>query len=728
MNKKKFSRSAAASLVVCVLIAAAFFLPLSTGSAMTDFSLKYAYNIIDVVKIIFNPSAYTGDVSFVFSGPFLMSCIGLVLAFGAVIALFVLILLGAASGIKRVLAVCILFVTMFMGLLYNSYMTSIAMPVYDSLDSKVVVKEANNFYEKEILFDIQLKTRTSSPNSWKRPIEKFSAALPEVFTNGEDLEAMTAKLSELAVYSESFDYKSSTADKKKANAYILEELLEMVPVEQQQAVFAAYFSQRTKEVSSVNSTYGIGFFLAVVLMVVLAGLCYAEKSKEGYRNTGIPANCMFVGLMSLTLGLLLLYPIFNASGLATGLTKTSVLFALFSLPKVLNIRATAVTLGVNPEVMNQAWITIAAVLILLSMVCMVVFIVMAARKSHVKLRKVFGIAACVLLIVGGLLVAAGLGQNGVYNELRGEYVNNLQLDGFFFFILALAIASAIVPFTVYIDKERFKVFSIVNVIIFLVVCAFIIVPLWKVLVDSLDAQAGYGLRMWPKEFSVTGYTTIVTNVAIRRPFLISVLTTVCGTFLGLLLSTLGAYVLIQFEMPGRNLLANMLLFTMIFQAGMIPTYLLMTKIGLYNSLWVVILLPAMNVYNLVLMRNFFEGIPKSLFESASIDGCTPMGTFIKIVLPLSKAALASIGLMFAVAYWNDYTNYKLYISNTELHNFQMKLRDMFYGSSGADAVAGANTETLKNSAIMVAILPFMIAYPFLQKYFVKGVNVGAVKE
>ena len=128
------------------------------------------------------------------------------------------------------------------------------------------------------------------------------------------------------------------------------------------------------------------------------------------------------------------------------------------------------------------------------------------------------------------------------------------------------------------------------------------------------------------------------------------------------------------------------------------------------------------------MRNFFEGIPKSLFESAAIDGCTPMGTFIKIVLPLSKAALASIGLMFAVAYWNDYTNYKLYISNTELHNFQMKLRDMFYGSSGADAVAGANTETLKNAAIMVAILPFMIAYPFLQKYFVKGVNVGAVKE
>ena len=486
-KKRKLSRQSIASLVLCLLIAVAFFLPLSTGSAMTDFSLKYAYNIVDVIKIIFNPAAYTGDVSFVFSGPFLMSCIGLVLAFVAVLVLAALILLGASNGVKRVVAVCILFVTMFMGLLYNSYMTNIAMPVYDSNDSDIVLKEANNFYEKDILFNIQLKSRTSSPNSWKRPLEKFTEALPEVFTNGEDLDAMANKLTELATYSEGFDYKSSTADKKKANAHILEELLEMIPVEQQQEVFAKYFNQRTKEVSSVNSTYGVGFFIAVFLMVVLAGTCYAERSKEGYKNNGIPANCMFVGIMSLTFGLLLLYPMFNASGLATGLTKTSVLFALLSLPKVLDIRTTAVTLGVNPEVMNQAWITIATVLIVLSMVCMLVFIVMAARKSHLKLRKVFSVAACILLIAGGLLLSAGLGANGTYNEKLLEYVGGLKLDGFFFFVLALAIAAAIIPFTVYIDKERFKVFSIVNVIIFLVVCAFIIVPLWKVLVDSLDA-------------------------------------------------------------------------------------------------------------------------------------------------------------------------------------------------------------------------------------------------
>ena len=181
-------------------------------------------------------------------------------------------------------------------------------------------------------------------------------------------------------------------------------------------------------------------------------------------------------------------------------------------------------------------------------------------------------------------------------------------------------------------------------------------------------------------------------------------------------------------MPGRKLFANILLFTMIFKGGMIPTYLVMTNLGLTNTLWSVILLPAINVYNLVLMRNFFEGIPSSLFESAEMDGCSPMITFFKIVLPLSKAALTAIGLMFAVTYWNDYTNYKLYITNENLYNFQMKLRSLIMGSDLPSALGGATENTVKNAAIIVAILPFMIIYPFCQKYFIQGVNVGAVKE
>jgi len=172
----------------------------------------------------------------------------------------------------------------------------------------------------------------------------------------------------------------------------------------------------------------------------------------------------------------------------------------------------------------------------------------------------------------------------------------------------------------------------------------------------------------------------------------------------------------------------MLLFTMIFSGGMIPSYIVMRNLHLTNTLWVVILLPAINVYNLVLMRNFFEGIPASLFESATLDGCTPMQTFYKIVLPLSKAALASIGLMFAVSYWNDYTNYKLYITKESMYNFQMKLRSIMMGSDLPSANGSATENTVQNAAVIVAILPFMILYPFLQKYFVKGINIGAVKE
>lgn len=277
-------------------------------------------------------------------------------------------------------------------------------------------------------------------------------------------------------------------------------------------------------------------------------------------------------------------------------------------------------------------------------------------------------------------------------------------------------------------SKKIKPFDIALVIIFAVVCLIMLIPIYKVLIDSLDLKTAYGMRLLPEQFGLAGYQSVFTNPTLFRPFLISCITTVAGTFAGLAISTLGAYVLIQWDMPGRGLFANILLFTMIFNGGMIPTYLVMKSLGLTNTLWSVILLPAINVYNLVLMRNFFEGIPASLFESAEMDGCSPMGIFFKIVLPLSKAALTAIGLMFAVSYWNDYTNYKLYITNENLYNFQMKLRSLIMGSDLPQAIGGATENTVKNAAVIVAILPFMIIYPFCQKYFIQGVNVGAIKE
>ena len=159
-----------------------------------------------------------------------------------------------------------------------------------------------------------------------------------------------------------------------------------------------------------------------------------------------------------------------------------------------------------------------------------------------------------------------------------------------------------------------------------------------------------------------------------------------------------------------------------------PLYMTISSLGLISTKTILVVMVLVNTYNLIIARTFIESsIPNDLYEAAVIDGCSHFKYFFSVVLPLSKAALASIGLMFAVAYWNDYTNYKLYITDSSLYNFQMKLRSIMMGSDLPQANGGATENTVKSAAIIIAILPFMILYPFLQKYFVKGVNVGAVK-
>lgn len=277
-------------------------------------------------------------------------------------------------------------------------------------------------------------------------------------------------------------------------------------------------------------------------------------------------------------------------------------------------------------------------------------------------------------------------------------------------------------------SERTSLFDIVNYIVFIIVGLIVIIPIWKVVVDSLNKVGVYQFQIWPSQFTMDGYRTIIETSALYRPFINSIITTVLGTLLGLTLSTLGGYVLVQFEMPGREFFAYFLMFTMIFSGGMIPEYLVMKQLGLVNNMWILVFKHGMNVYNLVLMRNFFEGIPASLFEAARIDGCSPMRIFFTIVLPLSKAALASIGLMFSVAVWNDYSTVKIYITDPNQVNFQYKLRNMIMDGDTPTTSYEVSQNTLFNAGIISAILPFMILYPFLQKYFVKGVNIGAVKE
>ena len=277
-------------------------------------------------------------------------------------------------------------------------------------------------------------------------------------------------------------------------------------------------------------------------------------------------------------------------------------------------------------------------------------------------------------------------------------------------------------------KKKLTLFDYILYIVFAILSLIIIVPIWKVLIDSFNAVGVYKFQLWPSDPTVAGYLTIFSTAKLFRPFVNSVVTTVIGTLLGLVMSTLGGYVLNQYEMPGRNIISYFLLFTMIFSGGMIPEYLVMKRLGLVDNMWILVVKHGMNVYNLVLMKNFFEGIPATLYEAAKLDGCTPMQIFYKIVLPLSKAALASIGLMFAVTIWNDYSTVQIYITNPTQVNFQYQLRVMIMDGDTPTTAYKVSQNTLYYASIVCAILPFMVAYPFLQDYFVQGVNVGAVKE
>ena len=253
-----------------------------------------------------------------------------------------------------------------------------------------------------------------------------------------------------------------------------------------------------------------------------------------------------------------------------------------------------------------------------------------------------------------------------------------------------------------------------------------VLPLLKVLVDSIDPTS-YGVRLWPREVSFAAYEMIIQNSTLYRPFLVSILTTVVGTAFGLSVITLGAYVLIQTDMPGHKLFGRIVLFTMLFSGGLIPTYLTIRNLGLMNNMIAVIVPCSVSAYNTILIKSFFASLPRDLFDAAEIDGCTPFGTFWRVVLPLSKPALASVGLFIAVGLWNEYLRFILYSTDPEWQNFQVKVRSLILedGLSGTSITLGQ--EMLKSATIVVVVIPFLFIYPFVQKYFTKGLTLGAVK-
>ena len=270
------------------------------------------------------------------------------------------------------------------------------------------------------------------------------------------------------------------------------------------------------------------------------------------------------------------------------------------------------------------------------------------------------------------------------------------------------------------------IFVICNVIFLCFLMLIMVIPLWKVIVDSLDPTS-VGIRLWPKQISFYAYQTILSKKSLYLPFFVSVYTTIGATAVGLLMTTLAAYVILQQEIPGRKLMIGYIMFTMLFSGGMIPAYLNIQRLGLMNNLLVIILPAGVSTYNIVLMRSFFESIPSTLYEAAELDGCTPLRTFWKIVLPLSKPALASVGLFIAVGTWNEYMPFILYMQDNTKMNFQVKVRELILQDALSGTAISASDDMLKSAVVVVVVFPFLIIYPFVQKYFKKGIMIGAVK-
>lgn len=215
---------------------------------------------------------------------------------------------------------------------------------------------------------------------------------------------------------------------------------------------------------------------------------------------------------------------------------------------------------------------------------------------------------------------------------------------------------------------------------------------------------------------------------VLRSLGISIGVTVVGTICNLFFTTTMAYGLSRSNLYGKKVLLNMVLFTMVFNGGMIPTFLIVKNLGMYDTYAALILPGAISTYNMLIVRNFFMELPQGLEEAASIDGCTDIGIFIKIALPLSLPCLATFGLFYAVGHWNNYFGALLYLADSRKYPFQLVLRNMVMITT-EDTLDGEDLpkETLKMAVIVIGTVPILIVYPFLQKYFAAGVMVGAIK-
>ena len=285
-------------------------------------------------------------------------------------------------------------------------------------------------------------------------------------------------------------------------------------------------------------------------------------------------------------------------------------------------------------------------------------------------------------------------------------------------------------------RKKIETFDIVNVCVLTLLMLIVLIPFYLTIIQSFMTQQEYIMTsstLWPKEPTLGNYRDIFVGSTMVRSFGNSVFYTVVGVIFSMFITTTLAYGLAKKGYPGRAFFQNMVIFTMYFSGGLIPFFLLVKQLGLINTRWAIIIPSACSIFNMIILRNFFEQLPPDLDEAATLDGAGPLRIFWTIDLPLVKPAIATLVLFYAVSRWNEWFHASLFLGNAKLWPMQLELRQILWSSSGIvdnippEAGRPAFSEGLKAAAVMVTMLPIMMVYPFLQRYFVKGVMIGAIK-
>ena len=252
--------------------------------------------------------------------------------------------------------------------------------------------------------------------------------------------------------------------------------------------------------------------------------------------------------------------------------------------------------------------------------------------------------------------------------------------------------------------------------------------------SGYNAVLSKAVTFYPKDFTLAAYKDILARPQIWDAMKVTVLITLVGTCLSLTLTICAAYALSRNYLPGRKFISGMILFTMYFGGGIIPTFLVVKGLGMYDSVTSLFIPQAVNVFNFIVMRTFFREFPQSLEEAAKIDGASDIKVLIKIILPLSLPIIATIGLFYAVGYWNNYFDALLYIQSPDKFTLQLRLRSLLFANeinTQSSSLEGMGTQvmaqSLKMACVAVSTIPILVVYPWLQKYFVKGVMIGSIK-